>query len=246
MIRPYLFPLPLLAMAEAYAQAPQAPAAADLGGSMWQMFFGLALVLALMVGSLWILKKLVAPRGENAGLLRVVAGTAVGARERVVIVEVGSTWLVLGVAPGRVSALAEVPIRQSIAVTGSVNQFGAVQPIGGVNEKIEGFFDICNGRGLTGEQGVLIPASNVVHLMLRKDVVAAAEAGKFHIYAVSSIDEGISILTAKPAGVRGAGGVFPPESINGRVEAKLISFAMARQAFGQHDGDEDSKARKKS
>lgn len=144
------------------------------------------------------------------------------------------------------SALAEVPIRQSIAVTGSVNQFGAVQPIGGVNEKIEGFFDICNGRGLTGEQGVLIPASNVVHLMLRKDVVAAAEAGKFHIYAVSSIDEGISILTAKPAGVRGAGGVFPPESINGRVEAKLISFAMARQAFGQHDGDEDSKARKKS
>jgi flagellar protein FliO/FliZ len=76
---------------------------------MWQMFFGLALVLALMVGSLWILKKLVAPRGENAGLLRVVAGTAVGARERVVIVEVGSTWLVLGVAPGRVSALAEVP-----------------------------------------------------------------------------------------------------------------------------------------
>jgi flagellar protein FliO/FliZ len=109
MIRPFLFPLPLLAMAEAFAQAPQAPAAADLGGSMWQMFFGLALVLALMVGSLWILKKLVAPRGENAGLLRVIAGTAVGARERVVIVEVGSTWLVLGVAPGRVSALAEVP-----------------------------------------------------------------------------------------------------------------------------------------
>jgi flagellar protein FliO/FliZ len=130
MIRPYLFPLPLLAMAEAFAQAPQAPAAADLGGSMWQMFFGLALVLALMVGSLWILKKLVTQRGENAGLLRVVAGTAVGARERVVIVEVGSTWLVLGVAPGRVSALAEVP-RQS----GTVPPASAAPPPG------EGFSD---------------------------------------------------------------------------------------------------------
>jgi flagellar protein FliO/FliZ len=130
MIRPYLFPLPLLAMAEAYAQAPQAPATADLGGSMWQMFLGLALVLALMVGSLWILKKLVAPRGENAGLLRVVAGTAVGARERVVIVEVGSTWLVLGVAPGRVSALAEVP-RQS----------GTGQPANATPPPGEGFPD---------------------------------------------------------------------------------------------------------
>ncbi len=112
MIRPYLSPLPLLVMAEAYAQAPQAAAPVDLGGSMWQMFLGLALVLALMVGSLWVIKKLVMQRGENAGLLRVVAGTAVGARERVVIVEVGTTWLVLGVAPGRISALAEVP-RQS-------------------------------------------------------------------------------------------------------------------------------------
>ncbi len=130
MIRPYLPPLPLLVMAEAHAQAPQAAATADLGGSMWQMFLGLALVLALMVGSLWVLKKLVTQRGENAGLLRVVAGTAVGARERVVIVEVGSTWLVLGVAPGRVSALAEVP-RQS----------GAVPPAGAVPSPGEGFPD---------------------------------------------------------------------------------------------------------
>jgi flagellar protein FliO/FliZ len=113
MVRFIPTPLLLFAMAEASAQAAQGASVAapttELGGSLWQLFFGLAVVLALLVGSLWVLKKLVAPRGENAGLLRVVAGTAVGARERVVIVEVGSTWLVLGVAPGRVSALAEVP-----------------------------------------------------------------------------------------------------------------------------------------
>jgi flagellar protein FliO/FliZ len=113
-------PIPLLffVMTEAAAQATQGTPAAsptsDLGGSLWQLFLGLALVLALMVGSMWVLKKLVTQRGESAGLLRVVAGTAVGTRERVVIVEVGSTWLVLGVAPGRVSALAEVP-RQSVS-----------------------------------------------------------------------------------------------------------------------------------
>jgi flagellar protein FliO/FliZ len=109
------FPAPLLffVITEAAAQAAQGSSVTaptpELGGSLWQLFFGLAIVLALLVGSLWVLKKLVAPRGEHAGLLRVVAGTAVGTRERVVIVEVGSTWLVLGVAPGRVSALAEVP-----------------------------------------------------------------------------------------------------------------------------------------
>jgi flagellar protein FliO/FliZ len=130
MIRPYLFPLPLLATAEALAQAPQAAATTDMGGSLWQMFLGLALVLALMVGSLWLLKRLVVQRGGNSGLLRVVAGTAVGARERVVIVEVGSTWLVLGVAPGRVSALAEVP-RQS----------GIVPPASAAPPPGEGFPD---------------------------------------------------------------------------------------------------------
>jgi flagellar protein FliO/FliZ len=114
MVRFILTPLLFFAMAEASAQSAQGAPATDLGGSLWQLFFGLAVVLALMIGSLWVLKKLVAQRGENAGLLRVVAGTAVGTRERVVIVEVGSTWLVLGVAPGRVSALAEVP-RQAVA-----------------------------------------------------------------------------------------------------------------------------------
>jgi flagellar protein FliO/FliZ len=123
MVRFIPTPLLLFAMAEACAQASQgAPVTApvtELGGSLWQLFLGLAMVLALMIGSLWILKKVIAQRGEGAGLLRVVAGTAVGTRERVVIVEVGSTWLVLGVAPGRVSALAEIP-RQS-AATQSAN-----------------------------------------------------------------------------------------------------------------------------
>lgn len=114
MVRFIPIPLLLFAVAEASAQSAPGTPAADLGGSLWQLLFGLAVVLALMIGSLWVLKKLVVQRGENAGLLRVVAGTAVGTRERVVIVEVGSTWLVLGVAPGRVSALAEVP-RQTIA-----------------------------------------------------------------------------------------------------------------------------------
>jgi predicted ATP-dependent protease len=88
-----------------------------------------------------------------------------------------------------------VPLKQSLAVTGSVNQRGQVQTIGGVNEKIEGFFDICRARGLTGEQGVLIPAANVPHLMLRQDVVAAAAAGQFHIYPVTTVDEGLALLT---------------------------------------------------
>jgi lon-related putative ATP-dependent protease len=100
------------------------------------------------------------------------------------------------------SALAEVPINQALAVTGSVNQRGEVQAIGGVNEKIEGFFDLCKARGLTGEQGILIPASNVKHLMLRRDVVEAAAAAKFHIYPVETIDQGVEILTGLPAGER--------------------------------------------
>lgn len=114
MVRFIPTPLLLFATTEAAAQATQAVSVADPGGSLWQLFLALAIVLALVIGSLWVLKKLVAPHGESAGLLRVVAGTAVGTRERVVIVEVGGTWLVLGVAPGRVTALAEVP-RQTTA-----------------------------------------------------------------------------------------------------------------------------------
>ncbi len=122
------------------------------------------------------------------------------------------------------SALSDVPIRQNLAVTGSVNQFGQIQAIGGVNEKIEGFFDICRMRGLTGTQGVLIPKTNVVNLMLRQDVVEACKSGMFHIYPVSSIDEGIEILTGLPAGERDKDGNYPENSINGKVQRKLRQY----------------------
>jgi len=131
------------------------------------------------------------------------------------------------------SALAEVPIRQSLAVTGSVNQLGQVQAIGGVNEKIEGFFDVCKARGLTGSQGVLIPSSNVKHLMLRPDVVEAAAAGTFRIHAVATVDAGIELLTGIAAGARGGDGRFADGTINARVEAKLTQFAEMRKSFGR-------------
>jgi lon-related putative ATP-dependent protease len=130
------------------------------------------------------------------------------------------------------SATAEVPIKQSLAVTGSVNQHGQVQPIGGVNEKIEGFFDTCKARGLTAEQGVLIPASNVKHLMLRQDVIQAVKDGQFHIYPVETIDEGIEILTGMTAGKPDDEGKYPSESVNGRVYARLVELAEKRQKFG--------------
>jgi predicted ATP-dependent protease len=130
------------------------------------------------------------------------------------------------------SALANAPIRQSFAVTGSVNQHGQIQPIGGVNEKIEGFFDVCRMRGLSGEQGVLIPATNVKHLMLRRDVIEAVRNGQFRIYPVSSIDEGIEILTGIPAGVRNAEGMFPDGSINARVEIQLIAMSELARLYG--------------
>jgi lon-related putative ATP-dependent protease len=123
------------------------------------------------------------------------------------------------------SALSGVPIKQGIAVTGSVNQHGEVQAIGGVNEKIEGFFDVCKIKGLTGEQGVLIPKSNVQNLMLREDIVEAVRAKKFHIWAVSTIDEGIEILTGVPAGERGRDGKFPEGTINYLVDQRLREFA---------------------
>ncbi len=134
------------------------------------------------------------------------------------------------------SALSGIPIRQGFAVTGSVNQNGDVQAIGGVNEKIEGFFDICQARGLTGEQGVLIPASNVDHLMLCRDVVDAAEAGTFRVIPIKTIDQGIEVLTGTAAGQRRRGGNFPTTSINGLVEAQLRSFAETRRRFGYQNG----------
>ncbi len=123
------------------------------------------------------------------------------------------------------SALSELPLRQDLAITGSVNQKGEVQAIGGVNEKIEGFFDICAARGLTGKQGVMIPKANVVHLMLRDDVVAAAANAQFHIYPIATIADGIALLTGVAAGARDEEGVYPEESVFGLVEARLKAFA---------------------
>jgi predicted ATP-dependent protease len=117
------------------------------------------------------------------------------------------------------SALSGLPILQSLAVTGSMNQLGEVQPIGGVNEKIEGFFELCAARGLSGGQGVIVPAANVDHLMLRDDVIRAVADGRFHVHAVSHVDEAVALLTGVPAGTVGAGPGEP--SVNGRVAARL-------------------------
>lgn len=136
------------------------------------------------------------------------------------------------------SALSELPLRQDLAVTGSVNQHGQVQAIGGVNEKIEGFFDVCAARGLTGDQGVLIPASNAQHLMLRADVVEACAAGRFAVYPVTAIDQGIQLLTGRAAGERGADGKFPDGTVNRLVEERLAGFAMARKAMGRDGAGE--------
>jgi lon-related putative ATP-dependent protease len=126
------------------------------------------------------------------------------------------------------SSLADVPIRQSFAVTGSINQLGEVQPIGAVNEKIEGFFDICKARGLSGEHSVLIPAANVDQLMLRDEVVAAAAEGKFHVYAVRTADEAIELLTGVPAGLP-EDATSGAASLNGRVAARLRQLAALRR-----------------
>jgi lon-related putative ATP-dependent protease len=122
------------------------------------------------------------------------------------------------------SSLADVPIRQGIAVTGSVNQNGEVQAIGGVNQKIEGHYDVCRLKGLTGTQGVMIPRANLRSLMLRPDVVQAAREGKFHVYAVSTIDEGIEVSTGLTAGQRDANGIYPEGSVNDRVQKKLQEY----------------------
>jgi lon-related putative ATP-dependent protease len=129
------------------------------------------------------------------------------------------------------SALSDVPIKQSIAVTGSVNQKGVVQAIGGVNEKIEGFYSICEAKGLTNEQGVMIPASNVTNLMLKQEVVEAVEAGKFHIWSVASIEDGIEVLTGVPAGKKEDGG-FEPGSVFERVDRRLAQMAEELAKFG--------------
>jgi lon-related putative ATP-dependent protease len=138
-----------------------------------------------------------------------------------------------------VSSISGIPLRQNLAVTGSVNQLGRVQVVGGINEKIEGFYDVCKKRGLDGSHGVVIPRDNLKHLMLREDVVEAVEEGRFTVYAVTKVDEALSILTGVDAGERGADGAFPDGSVNFKVEEALVRFALTRKEF-ESDSDDDA------
>jgi lon-related putative ATP-dependent protease len=131
------------------------------------------------------------------------------------------------------SAISGLPLRQGIAVTGSVNQYGQVQAVGGVTEKVEGFFDVCKEQGLTGDQGVLIPASNAQNLMLRDEVIEAAQNGQFHVWAISTVDEGISLLTGREAGELGADGQYPPGTVHRMVEDQLREYAQRLRAFNR-------------
>jgi predicted ATP-dependent protease len=129
------------------------------------------------------------------------------------------------------SALADVPLRQDVAITGSVNQHGQIQPVGAVNAKVEGFYEVCRQHGLTGEQGVLIPATNVRHLMLKPAVVEAVRAGRFHVFAVATIEEALALLAGRDAGERGPDGSFPPDSVNRLIDDRLRGMAEAARRF---------------
>jgi predicted ATP-dependent protease len=137
------------------------------------------------------------------------------------------------------SAIGNIPINQSLAVTGSVNQHGEIQIIGGVNEKIEGFFDLCNARGLTGKQGVLIPTANVKHLMLKSEVIEAAEAGLFHVYPIKTVDQGMEVLTGLNSGEADEEGNYPEGTINGMVQERLAILAeKSKETNNKSKGDE--------
>jgi lon-related putative ATP-dependent protease len=135
------------------------------------------------------------------------------------------------------SALAGAPIRQSLAVTGSIDQHGRVQAIGGVNEKIEGFFDVCSARGLTGAQGVIIPRDNLAHLMLRQDVVDAVAGGRFRVWAVEAVDEALELLTGVVPGAPAGDGRYPEATLNGRVQARLEELAEIRRQYARGGDD---------
>ena len=136
-----------------------------------------------------------------------------------------------------ISAISRVPLKQSLAVTGSVNQHGEIQAIGGVNEKIEGFFDVCRQAGLSGDQGVIIPEANVSHLMLRQDVIEAVEAGSFHIYPIQTVDQGLELLTGMSAGEADANNVFPGDTVNGMVQKHLTKMAEQKRSFSSGQSD---------
>jgi predicted ATP-dependent protease len=135
------------------------------------------------------------------------------------------------------SALAEIPLAQNIAMTGSMSQRGEAQPIGGVNWKVEGFYKVCKARGLDGSHGVIIPKSNVQDLMLKKEVVDAVKEGKFHVWAVGSADEALELLTGLPAGIRQPDGTFEPDTVNGKVDAKLKEMMeLAKELMQGEEG----------
>ena len=140
------------------------------------------------------------------------------------------------------SSLSGLPLRQDIAITGSVNQFGDIQPIGGATYKIEGFFKACSLKGLTGRQGVMLPVQNVKNLNLSDDVVEAVREGKFHIYPVSSIEEGITILTGIPAGQADKEGSYPADSVFGLVATKIAEYNKYLQALGEESEKKESSA----
>lgn len=144
------------------------------------------------------------------------------------------------------SAITNVPAKQSLAVTGSIDQFGVIQPIGAVNEKIEGFFAICNALGLTGDQGVIIPSANVRHLMLSDEVVQAVEAGRFHIYAVETLEDVIELLFDMPAGTPDEHGAYPEGTFNALLVEKLTEFARKRATYDKrfHRDDEEEEEKK--
>jgi lon-related putative ATP-dependent protease len=144
------------------------------------------------------------------------------------------------------SALSDLPIKQGFAITGSVNQYGQSQPIGAVNEKIEGFFDVCKARGLTGKQGVLIPASNVKHLMLRSDVVEAVRARKFAIHAIENVDQAMELLTGVPAGIPDEEGNVAEGTVNYLVSAQLLMLSEMRKAYGSHPKEAAGRGKRKA
>ncbi len=131
------------------------------------------------------------------------------------------------------SRIADVPLRQDLAVTGSVNQHGEVQAVGGLNEKIEGFYDVCAATGLTGTQGVMLPASNLGNLMLREDVVQVVHSGGFHVYPVTSVDRALELMTGLPAGARGGDGSWTAGSVHARADGRLRALAETLRAFGE-------------
>jgi lon-related putative ATP-dependent protease len=140
------------------------------------------------------------------------------------------------------SSISGVPIRQNLAVTGSINQLGRVQAVGGINEKIEGFYEVCRERGLDGSHGVIIPRDNIKHLMLKEEVVDAVQNNQFSVYAVQHIDEAIAVLTDRVAGERDENGQFPEDTVNRKVEDQLIKYAKGRKQFSEHrDRDEQPK-----